>query len=522
MWSNRLNAVMDQMVPFNHELLQEYHERRIYDIPYVLEALFKQSVSVINSRCPEEDEPFRYISFDELGPEERVHLLKSKITFETKYSIRPTRKRVLRFRFEYRGEHHAMLVDVPYLHHNHVLVNGTKYYPLFAITDRGGLSRHGDTLILQVMRTRLRFIREKQMRLSTVEGDQLTERPISAKIHQGTKGRNKNTPIIFFTLAKYGLNKTLELFGAANAISIVDTIDVSGDYRHIAIPNGMFMQIASSVVGTDSSDPHNTNVKRLVMELFSIYKYYEEFTKSDLYNKGYYIMALGTWTNTSVKSESYLFKNATEFLEMNETLIDPVWKRQHESIGISYESLDDLLVFMSANIDRLLVENKNTSNNLLHKKLAGADMIISGMVTSFNKKMFHILNNRQKGLNIKGMMHYQPYTNTITRSELFEPAPSMYSDNTLAVLGKRFMAYTDVENASGRSGAAKRTPNELLTAHFSFPAVCSIFTYPSSNPIVAGSINPHVQVDMATGNIQEPDFIEELSEIYGKQRSHHE
>ncbi len=520
MWSMRTIKVAEEMPPFNHILLKEYHRRRIADIPRVLENLFKQAVCVINSRCPDGTNPFTYIGYEELSPEERVRLLRSGITFENKYAIRKTRKRVLRFQFEYLAERHNMLVDVPYLHHHHILLNDTKYYPLFAITDRGGLSRRDDVLILQVMRTKLRFIREKQSKVMTMENVVIIERPITAKIHQGTKGRNKNTPLIFFSLAKYGFGKTMQQFGVYGHIRLVDKMDNCGDFYHIALPNDLFIRFNRSVCDSTKDELFNTNIKRMLLGLYSIYSYCTEFTLDDLFDSGYYIMALGTWTNTSVKSSKYLYKNAKEFLAMNETLLDPVWQRQHATIGVTYNNLDELLVFMYNNIDRLLVEHKLHGKDLLHKKLAGADVIMSGMVAGFNRKMFRILNNRRQdhSINVKGMMHYQPFNKTVTQSSLFEPAPTMYSDNMLAVLGKRFLAFTDIENSAGRTGAGKKISTDMLKAHYSFPAVCSIFTYPSSNPIIAGSINPHVQVDLVTGNIQEPYFIEKLSQIYGQSR----
>ena len=529
MWCNRIASVMDEVVPFNHELLQNYHDRKIKDIPIVLENLFKQFVRIINNTNTEDSSVVKYHGCVELSPKERVLLLKDPKQFERSYNIRKTNKRVFKFTFEYEEKLHHITVDVPYLNNGNILLEGTEYYPQFYIMDRGGMtrsverqgatSRKPDQVALQVMRVILKFNREKQVSIKTLNNTAYVEHPITAHIHHGSKGHKKNTPIILLNLANEGLQNTIIRYGLKNLISITDKLDLNDNYEYIGIPNGLFIKVDRKTLLGELQNPITTKLKRFIINLKDIYEFYTDYDITRIYDIGYYIIALGAWihpspnSNTGGVASQHLYKHAAEFLEMNKTIIDPIWHEKHRSIGIEYESIDDLMKFMFDHIDELILDYKNNNNNLLMKQLAGADSFLTKIINVFNKRTFSILNakSKQRPLNIGVAMRHISFTKTVRDNEVFYSAPMFYSDNLLAVLGKRYIAFG---GPNKKRSSKNRPPEDLLVVHYSYPYVCSPFTFPSSNPIVTGSINPYLQIDMKHGNIKEPWFIDELKEIY--------
>ena len=509
MWTNLLTGVTDQLPKMNHELLSGFHKKHLDNLVYDLEELFRQNVRVISNRMGWEEGFFKYLKVRELSPDERFSMLRAKDrkAYEKRFSINPTNKQVKAFMFEYDGQLMEMTMDLPYLDDFSIMRDGTPYYPIFAITDRGGLCHMKDAVLLQVMRTKLVFRRGKVKRVKTVEGEIISECPIMAKINQSSKGRKDPPPIVLHHLAKLGLEDTLKLYGVRDAIEISKTPWPKETHMNIDIGNGCFMAI--------NREKLTIRVKRIVISLADIYDFYPNFNYEQLFDKRYYVIVTGKWSNVSQQYEVHLLSNAEEFIQMNNTLIDPIWKAQHASIGIVYDDLDGLMLFMFDHIDRLMVDHTRNRIDMFQKRIAGTDMIKLKLFEMLNHRMFKIINahHSKQAPDIQTLMYHLDYRKAISGIKIFRRAPMLYSDNALAVIGLRFTTLTSMEINDSRGGRSQIPPN-LLVMHPSYLPVVSILTYPSSKPISSGSINGFVDVD-EMGNIKTPYFMKELKGIYG-------
>lgn len=509
MWPQLIKQITDSIPAMNHDLLGNFHRRHLDNLVTDLEELFRQIVRVISNHMGWNEGYFRYVTYRELSPDERFAMLRAKNrkAYEKRFSISETYKRVLAFKFEFGGEFMEMTVDLPYLYNYAIMRDGTPYYPIFAITDRGGLCHMKDAVLLQVMRTRLVFKRDKVKRVNTVEGTTISECPITAKINQSSKGHKEPPPIILHHLANIGFVETLKLYGVDDAIEVVGSHSSNKKYLHVDIGNGCYLRILRSKL--------NIRVKRVVISLYTIYSFYPHFTLDRLFDTRYYIIVTGKWSNTSLSYEVHLMSNAVEYIRMNNTLIDPQSKAQHASIGIVYENLDDLMLFMFNNIDRLMADHSRNRIDMFRKRIAGTDMIKLKLFEIINYRVFSIINARytKQTPDIRTLMYHLDYRKAISGIKIFRRAPMLYSDNALAVIGLRFTTLTSIEINDSRGGRTK-IPVNLLVMHPSYLPVVSILTYPSSKPISTGSINGYVNVD-AYGNIGEPYYVKDLLGIYG-------
>jgi hypothetical protein len=494
----------------NHELLGNFHKKHLDNLVTDLEELFCQIVRVISNDMGWDDGFFRYISYRELSPDERYAMLRAKNrkAYEKRFSISTTYKRVLAFKFEYDGEFMEMTVDLPYIHNYSIMRDGTPYYPIFAITDRGGLCHMKDAVLLQVMRTKLIFKRGKVRRVNAVEsGVVISECSVTAKINQSKKGHKEPPPIILHHLANMGFEETLKLYGVDDAIELTNTCTGAATHYHVDIGNGCYLRI--------NRDKLTVRVKRVIVGLHSIFTFYPNFTFEGLHDKSYFIIVTGKWNNKSQSYEVHLMANALEYMRMNNTLIDPQHQAQHRSIGIEYEDLDGLMLFMFDNIDKLMASHSRNRIDMFRKRIAGTDMIKLKLFEIINYRVFTIVNSRytKQTPDIRNLMYHLDYRKAIAGIKIFRRAPMLYSDNALAVIGLRFTTLTSMEINDSRGGRTK-IPINLLVMHPSYLSTVSILTYPSSRPISTGSINGFVEVD-DQGNIQEPHYVDELRGIYG-------
>lgn len=538
-WGNIIKATARRMPQMNHELLKHYHSNQLDNIDEELVELFKQTLREIANNMGWDENVFRYISYRELSPEERIASLQcaGKKPYERRFDINRTNKRVLAFKFGYRYETWEMQVDIPYMQDYCIDRFGTHWYPTFAIADRGGIGymQHNQVLI-KVMRARLIFDRSEIMHVPTVEGTVLSECLITAKINQSTKGPKSVPPLILHHLTCLGFRETLKLYGLEGAIDIVrdtENYEVSPNkensterpssknvksqkYYHVAlVPDATFSTEKCYIRVT--RDRLDTRVLRFIVGLCTICNFYPKYNFKRLTGREYYLITTGRWIDDKLTHEPYLAGNAETYLSMNQTLIDPKYRKLHNSIGIKYETLDELVLYMFDHIDQLTSDHELGRIDMFRKRLAGCDSITEELTKAFNRRMFKVVNPKNgedpREPNLRQLLKPISFVPTFRYVHIFRNSYVFYNDNMLAVIGLRFTATTSNDVNGKAKGSKKQVSPHMLVNHYSHPAVVSILTYPASKPILSGSLNPFVQVDEC-GNIQPPYYLEDLKQVY--------
>jgi len=510
MWEDTLRALTDEIPRFNFDMLMDFRTRKIKTIPHVLEELFDQTTRVIANHVGYDKPMLKYKGNRVLPPEERVDMIRKQEKHSRTFSIRKSQSIKMEFIFEFAGNTYTMKVDVPYVDNYAITIEGVNYYPLLTIVERGGLYRSDNQVILQVMRARLAFWREKPVMFTSIEGSSYKAHMILAKLHQSNKGENKGkAPLLLQHLSVHGLEKTLDLFGMKKIISLVRDIKKSSKYEHIMIKDGIYLRILVS--------GFKRKAKRIVANLLEIYRFHPKFDFDALLDYRYYITVTGGWYYPSANTVALRYENACEFIRMNRTLIDPALQKQHASIGIVYDDLDGLMQFMFDNIDHYIADYHKNSNNLFDKKIGVADQMLSPLISKFNIKLFNEIINSKEGIRpntVKSLMYEQSYVKWVRESSLFSSSSMFYNDNFLLGMGRScYRTTANAEMSSNRRGG--RMSVSLAKAHHSALAVESISYYPSSKPIDSGSINPFLVID-DDGYIQTPEWEDEIKNVFAK------
>lgn len=500
----------------NHALFKDYHKHQLEKMVPELEYFLKQMVATVVNNLRLESNSFRYVGYRELTPEDRVAVLRSttRKKWERRYDINQTNKHCLVFQFVLDGEILEMMCDLPYIDDFCIMRYGTPYYPIFAITDQGGLcSMRENRILLKVARARLIFQRHFIRSVPTTDGENICEFSITAKINQSSKGKSEYPPIVLHHLSLMGFKRTMQLYGVDDCLSIIqaDIPPELKDFKFVSIGNQCYIQINMKTLTTDA--------KRVLVGLYEVYTYYPNFSYPGVLEEEYYVIVTGKWSDESQTYEPYLYGNAKNYLNMNETLIDEPSRLAHNSTGVMYNTLEELMLFMFKNIDKLMSDQETRRLDMFRKKLSGCDLILEELVKAINYRMLGVLNSRNSNRtpNIKSLIKPVSYVPAITKTWVFRTAPTFLSANRLAVAALRFNALTSADVSGKRKSKKAQTSPDLLVFHHSNLSTISIMTYPSSSPIVSGSLNPFIVVDDHS-NIKEPYFIDELKTMYAKKQ----
>jgi hypothetical protein len=508
MWNELIGKASDNLPRFNHYLLAEFKRDTIREIPKFLDGLFVQSIVTLENHLGVAltKDSLKYIGYKELTPDEKQEWLrKDKGAGKRRFDVEPSHLKTYRYDFSFRGELYPMYIEVPVLINHAIALSGVNYYPLFAIVEKGGLSRKKNEVVLQVLRANLKFFREDPTSFRASNNRAYRAALLTCRIHQKSR---KHIPIALYHLAKFGFAKTMAMYGMTDKLFLSDNCLEEAGYVYVGVCPNVYIKIKEESLS-------EVTVLRMILSLLACYKVYPKFDLPSLYQSAYYAVVLGKWTDTSnVQRRELLHKNAVYHLQMNDSILDPAAIQQYQKIGIRADNIDSLLLEAFYNLDMWLSSTRYQGNDLYDKKIGALDQMMAVLVRTFNTKMFKKLINDKAGLtkdSVKSVMYAPRRHQWITGSSMFSSMPTVYNDNFLLTIGaRRYRSKDNVEQADGhRTGLSIQE----LKAHPSQAIVESILYYPNSNPVVTGSINPYLEIDSA-GNIIRPDIADEIEHCF--------
>lgn len=487
MWSHVLNTMGEKIPKFNTYLLTQYRKEKIDQIPDYLDKLFQQSMKTLESKFGDAAKIFKYVSYTELTPEERLKYLRTEVKYNRTFDIRITNIRTLRYDFSFNDERVSMYIDLPLMINHSVTLNNVDYYPLFAVVEVGGMSLDRNCITLRVMRANLRFFRKDRnlVTVTTTDGRIISATNLTCRLH--LRSRN-HPPIILYLLAKHGFTKTMEMFGYLGKISMVSDPEESDKYAFVKINDSTYIRIENDVLD-------ERRVQRIIVSLKAIFKVSKRVDAATAESSYYYRVVLGRLTFPSAPNNILRERNAQEHLNMNESILDEPSLENFRSIGLNVNCIDDLCIEIFNNIDMYLASSR--LNDLYNKKLASLDKLVSELIERFNIKLFTQIINPKPGLtldSVKNLMFSAgQQCKWMIGSQLFRSMPTVINDNALlTITGKRFRAFGNIEMS--KSAKRGKMPVDHLKSHPSALIVESIQTVPTSG-ISNGSINPYLNID---------------------------
>ena len=469
-----LVGASDLLPDFNDDLLLKFREESLKKAPEYLDQMFHETTKLFKGKL-------RYVKYERLTPDERISYIKDNTILKKKVSIQKSTFELLRFLFEFEGDHYPLHLSVPYMEHGRVVLSDTPYFPMFAEVERGGLHRIQDGLIIKVMRAPLTFRRSEQFAFVTVEGKGFREIVPTVKIHQGKRGRGKRagvTPIILYHLVEMSFDQTMAYYGfAPGEIQIVPKVEEDEDHYHIEIKEGIYLRVHKDAL-------NDLFKRRVVASYLMCLTEYTRFSLRDLVapHPIFYKTVLGKYTYPSTTTAQLLYDNAEKHLETTDTLLDPPARYQLSTIDIIVDDIYDLLKEVFYNIDRWIVNYEPT--NLFIKKIGSLSQMMAPLVSSINTKQFNVINAKNEGLTRDSVKRF---VTTASQGEswmmanaMFRPNPVIYNDNALlSVLTKRFRSLENTETKAATGG--RNMPVALLKAHASQLVVESVLSLPPSS-----------------------------------------
>lgn len=509
-WHKVLVGGSKLLPDFNNYLLKDFREDKMNEIVDYLCTLFTESVRLF-------DGVLKFVGCEALTPEEHIEYVKVNPILRRKVEIQDSTFSLYRFNFEFEKEIYSIHIQVPYMDHGAVILSDTKYYPLFAEVDKGGLHITNNDIIVSVMRAKLSFRRDEQFSFKTVEGRHYTEHVVTARIHQRRISRTRKNsipPIILYNLVKMPFYDCMEYYGFnKDELLIVPEAIEDENHSHVKITEGIYLRIANKVF--------KDKFKRRVIAsyMMAMAKYPDVKSIKDLTAKHsiHYKIILGKYTYPSNTNVTLLHDNAEKHLETTDVLLDPPAQHQLKGIGIKANNIYELLRVIFYNIDSWMVGYDPT--DLYEKKLGALDQIMAPLVTAINTRQFGVINNKKsEGLTPPVIRNFcarsSQHSSWFSKTQMFRPSPHMCNDNTLLSIGcKRFRSLENIELKTTAPRRKRNIPVVLLKAHPSHLVVESILAMGSSSPIRTGEINPYLQID-TDGNIIKPDWADSIKHIF--------
>ena len=509
LWKRILTETSELLPDFNDYLLLEFRKEKIGQIRNYLDTLFQEIVKVFNGRLV-------YLGWEEMTPDERLEYIKTNKIINKRVSIQDSTFELLRFKFELDGERYPVYIHIPYTEGNAIIYNGTHYFPMFPIIERGGLHRTGKDVIIKVMRCPIMCKRTISSSFTTTDADRAyQETVITVKIHQRQNGRGgKNavrTPLILYHLVNNSFPDTARMYGFLPGEIGFSGEDFSDDkMASIRVSDSVYIRITRNVL-------EDQNKRRFIASLLLCFKEYPKFDLTDLRLNDihYFRTVLGKFTYQASSNGALLYENAVKHLETTDTLLDAPAAYQLAQIGIHASNIYELLLIVFYNLDNWIVGYDPI--DLYEKKIGSLEQIMASAVSTINNKMFDIINNKRKGLESSTLANFTKsislHPDWITKSSCFRINPSIYNDNWLIGIGAS--RYRSLENTETKNikKSNHKVPKNLLLAHPSQLVVESILVNPPSAPIVTGTINPYLQIDH-DGNIIRPPWADEIAHVF--------
>lgn len=520
LWDRILGDVAEQLPKFNDDLLLNFRERKIEGVGEYLDELFKELELFFGKRL-------LYLGYKRATPEDRIqYYLKDKL-INKRMNIQPSTFKLYIFDFEFENQLFQMPVHAPYIDNHRILIDGVGYYPMFAMTERV-VHRIKDGIRIKVLRAPLSFWKIGMDKgIVTVSGKIARENLITVRIHQFSKPGNKPdaTPLCIYHFITMGLCGALEKYGyrfnrsdgATDDFMLTESVkEESGDYEYIKIKDNMFIRVHGSIL-------MERYKLRVLLSLTQIIKFEPRVTAEDLLDPdaNYFKFCLGKYTSAASSNRKLLMGRAIDHLVTNATMVDPPAKRACRGIGVEINDLYDLIYVIFYRIDEWM---NNEPNNLFNKKIETLDILMQGLVRTVFTEAYNIHNNKKVGLNQKtvGRLMRSPGLHQWKSIGLFSINPTVYNDNWLLSIGAtrtKSLELSEMGSKKGQPGgksktAGRKPPMELIKAHYSQLVCETSLTIPTSKPCETGTINPYMQVEDDTGSIIEPEWSEQLKNVY--------
>lgn len=552
-WSEIIDEANRNLPQFNRYTLKGYRQDKIREIPDMLDMIFSEAVKRYGY-TPTGEQEVVYKGHRFLTPEECLALDAANTKFSSMVDILRTEQAPMELMFEHRGTPFTTMMYIPYLCEDAIIINGSKYYVMFALTDKVFyhiVKNHG--IGIKILCAHLRFWRMFRYSFTSLSGRVYGDHIVITKIHLREykyTADDLQTALLLYPLIRFGLKETLVRYGInPEHVKLVlepDKGDVEFEYFYIPLEdeektgrkNGVYLKVHQDVLKNYYSEGKNKIHLQVVAALHYILTYFQKVKESIYRNDRekfcymfnddptftVYKVILGkTVFGINYESEIQVAGHIKDHLQSLELYMDPETKRKLRTIGVEADDVYDLIHYVSLHMNEYVANY--FPSNVYEKQMNVLDLLMGSMVNTLFLRIYRQTNNR------KGDRPYTTeqimsslrvgskiFSHIYACSGLIAGNPSVYNDNgLLTVLGRRKRATFSTAKAGSNNANKKKGGSDVNLlqdpehrTHSSLYIVESGTRTQTTDPTKSGTLNGFLIVT-PDGEIIIPDWIKEIA-----------
>ena len=506
-----VKEIKRELPPFNNALIRDLREQEIEGLTdFIAERLYE---------CCEVIDPLlKLTDFQVLSPSERL-LFELRAPHQTNMvNIRDDEAVLVAYNFQYCDIKFTKHLYVPsYCYEDSsIIVGGTRYECQLTMVEKlfSTNARHNGVTI-KVIRSPISFWKNTLHKYQdVVGGKQFIGSIVSCQIHwkQPPKTTRKIKPsIIHYLLCKFELIEVLAMFGIPiDAATFVVTDQYEDEFYYFKAQdraiqkNPVLLKVKKELMEADRNlQDIVTSIVYLMSPTRSpISMNYLQNASTDLFK-----ILLGKiihGPNTDIhQSLNYMQRH----IQSVDTYLDNYTRNIFAASGIQIASIYDLLVFVSMNINKIVVNNPN--NNMFNKRLETIrSVVIEGMFKYLYKQIYKYERKRDKKYMeevVANILRISPtfIISSLSKSESTRFNPSIQTDNWLLTIASKAVKKLSAIKSSG----TKKTSGGLIDSpvnrfHPSMMICESAIGFSHTNPGSSFIINPYAEIDETGGFIK--------------------
>lgn len=532
-----VNANMPQV---NRYTFKGYRQDKIAQIPEYLDMAFTEATKRYG--LTERGEPeVKYLGHRFLTPEECLAMDAANPRFSSYVDVLRTETVTTEFMFEHRGIRFATQLNIPYLCEDAIIIGGSRYYVMFALTDK--VFYHivkSQGIGIKILCAHLRFWRNMRYNFRSTTGNVYGDHVVITKIHlrnYKSTADDIETALILYPLVKFGLKETLRRYDIdpEHIKVVLNHDDKDPDYEYFEIrpetdQDGLYLRVHKDILATQF-DTKNRIKMQVVVALHYILKYFVK-CKITIYKNNralvgllnddptftIYKVILGkTIFGINYDSEIQVAGHMRDHLESLEIYMDPETQRKLRTIGVDCNDVYDLIHYVSLHMDEYVANY--FPSNVYNKQMNVLDLLLGHLVNSLFTKIYKQTNNRKGDRPYdtqKVMSSFRVGRGILNRvylcGALIASNPAQYNDDGLmTVFGRRKRA-TFATIKAGSNGTGKGKNDQKLMQDPEHRTHSSLFIVESgsrtqtTDPTKSGTLSMSCIVT-PDGDIVVPDWL---------------
>jgi len=305
--------------------------------------------------------------------------------------------------------------------------NGNNYFPIYQLVDKSTyVIGYGDNrkLALKTLLMPIVLIQNKKEYLFENEENELA---ITGRMYQiSLFGRSPN--FLYYYFAKFGLEGTIEYFGLADSISIVNVKEGTPEYDKFQKANLVYSLSATLHIGLNYENfPETEMADDFIVSIIDLFE--NEKFRFSASSKSYWEKKFGAMFTKNMNNQA---EKAQKLLISFERILDSRTKKVIEFPDEYKEDIYGTVFWMLSNFSKLVAKD---NIDLKNKRLRLVEYIIYPLVSRFSTNTYRNFNDKSKttfkklkslfrikpGILIKGIITNEllRYDNAVNGSDLF-------------------------------------------------------------------------------------------------------